>query len=163
MKWNLKGQLLSGLSIGALLCSGALSGCSSGGSQASLPATTSLGTPVNTTSADSQPEESEATEIDDIPRTDLSQERAVDWQRYELIDEHRIRVFFSAGSKSCYGTRAVVEETESTVEIAVIEGRLPGAPDVCTLIARQASILVETSQPVGDREVIPLANPVLNQ
>lgn len=51
---------------------------------------------------------------------------------------------------------------ERAVEIAVIEGRFHGAPDVCTLIARQASILVETSQPVEDREVIPLADPELN-
>lgn len=109
-----------------------------------------------------QPEESEATNIDDTPRNDLSQERAVDWQRFELVDDNTIRVFFSAGTESCYGTRAVVEETDEAVEIAVIEGKIPGAPDVCTLIARQASILVETSQPVGDREVIPPADPELN-
>lgn len=153
MKRNLKGQFASGLSIGALLCSGALLGCASEGSP---------DTPVNTTSVSTQPEESEDTEIDDTPRNDLSQERAVDWQRFELVDDNSVRVFFSAGSKSCYGTRAVVEETDEAVEIAVIEGRFPGAPDICTLIARQASILVETSQPVGDREVIPLADPELN-
>lgn len=153
MKRNLKGQLASGLSIGALLCSGALLGCASEGSP---------DTPVNTTSVSTQPEESEDTEIDDTPRNDLSQERAVDWQRFELVDDNSVRVFFSVGSKSCYGTRAVVEETDEAVEIAVIEGRFPGAPDICTLIARQASILVETSQPVGDREVIPLADPELN-
>lgn len=153
MKRNLKGQLASGLSIGALLCSGALLGCASEGRP---------DTPVNTTSVSTQPEESEDTEIDDTPRNDLSQERAVDWQRFELVDDNSVRVFFSAGSKSCYGPRAVVEETDEAVEIAVIEGRFPGAPDICTLIARQASILVETSQPVGDREVIPLADPELN-
>lgn len=152
MKQNL-GQLVNGLSIAALLYSGALFGCST---------EESPDTPVSTTSVNTQPEESEVVDIDDKPRNDLSQERAVGWQRFELVDENTVRVFFSAGSKSCYGTRAVVEETESTVEIAAIEGKIPGAPDVCTLIARQASILVETSQPVGDREVIPLADPELN-
>lgn len=56
----------------------------------------------------------------------------------------------------------MAEETDEAVEIAVIEGRFHGAPDVCTLIARQASIVVETSQPVEVREVIPLADPELN-
>lgn len=153
MKRNLKGQLVNGLSIGALLCSGALLGCASKGSP---------DTPVSTTSVSTQPEESEVIDIDDTPRNDLSQERAVDWQRFELVDDNSVRVFFSAGSKSCYGTRAVVEETDEAVEIAVIEGRFPGAPDICTLVARQASILVETSQPVGGREVITLADPELN-
>ncbi|HJG64453.1 hypothetical protein [Corynebacterium stationis] len=56
----------------------------------------------------------------------------------------------------------MAEETDEAVQIAVIEGRFHGAPDVCTLIARQVSILVETSQPVEVREVIPLADPELN-
>lgn len=153
MKRNLKGQILSGLSVSALLCSGALLGCASEGSP---------DTPVSTTSVSTQPEESEVADIDDTPRNDLSQERAVDWQRYELVDGNTLRVFFSAGSTSCFGTRAVAQETDEAVEIAVIEGRFHGAPDVCTLIARQASILVETSQPVEVREVIPLADPELN-
>lgn len=125
------------------MCVGALSGCSS----------------EETSGEDLQPE---VTYIDDIQRNDLSNERAVDWQRYEVVDETNIRVFFSAGSKSCYGTRALVEETFETIEIAVLEGSFPGAPDVCTLIAREASILAETSQPVADREVIQLADPELN-
>ena len=33
---------------------------------------------------------------------------------------------------------------------------------MCTLIARQASIVVETEDPIADREIIPLADPKLN-
>lgn len=151
MQWNRRGQLLGGLVIGAVLWSGALSGCSSAGTEA-----------APTTTASSESAEPAATEADETYRTDLVDEWVVEWERYEIIDENSIRFFFTTGPENCFGARAEVEETADAVQIAVIEGRPAGGPEMCTLIARQASIVVETAEPIADREIIPLADPKLN-
>lgn len=101
--------------------------------------------------------------LDDTPREDLESERVLTWQEYKAVANTSIRVFFQAQSKRCYGTRAVVKETEATIQIAVIEGLIPGAPDACTRESRQASLLVETKQPIGERKVVPLPNPPLRR
>lgn len=90
---------------------------------------------------------------DDAPRDDLTDEKTVEWTRYEEVSDTEIRVYFVAGTPDCYGTRATVSETAATITIAVIEGVIPGAPDECALIARQASLLVRTSSPIGDRTI----------
>lgn len=103
------------------------------------------------------------TGLDDTPREDLESEHVLTWQEYKAVANTSIRVFFQAQSKRCHGTRAVVEETEATIQIAVIEGLIPGAPDACTRESRQASLLVETKQPIGERKVVPLPNPPLRR
>ncbi|MFJ3391602.1 hypothetical protein [Leifsonia aquatica] len=91
---------------------------------------------------------------DDTPNNDLTDERTVEWTRYEVVSDTEIRVYFVAGTLDCYGTRAMVSETASTITITVIEGAIPGAPDECILVARQASLLIRTSSPVGERTIV---------
>lgn len=98
---------------------------------------------------------------DDTPRDDLKNERVVEWQRYEVVGPSTLRVFFSAGSESCYATRSILEETDTVIRIAIIEGELPGAPEICTLVARDASLTIEIIRPIGEREVVPLPEPRL--
>ena len=150
MQCGRRSQQLGGLCIGAIMCALPLSACSSSGSTASPPFDSS------------QAPQPDATEVDEPHRNDLTNERAVDWERHEIVDENSIRVFFTAGTSSCFGARAVVEETDTAVEIAVIEGTFPDAPGACTLEARGATILVETEQPVADRDVVQLADPELH-
>lgn len=138
-------RLLGGLLTVSTAYSSLVSGCSSSGSDASHHA--------------SNPPSQEATARDDTSRDDLTNEQAVPWERHEIVSENTIRLFFTARPKSCFGVRAVVKETETTVEVAVLEGKLPDAPKFCTLEARKASIVVETEQPIADREVVVLTNP----
>src|SRR5699024_11376620 len=106
--------------------------CSSAGTEA-----------APTTTASSESAEPAATEADETYRTDLVDEWVVEWERYEIIDENSIRFFFNTGPENCFGARAVVEVTADAVQLAVIEGRQDGGPEMCTLIARQASLVLE--------------------
>ena len=122
----------------------ALSGCSSPDDPVSSP--------VNDDPAVTQPGQPQ----DDVPRDDLSHERVVDWDIAEVVDETKIRVTFWAGTHRCFGSRYVVAETNEKIAIAVIEGKLPDAPQACTEEARLASLVVNTRQPVGERDIVPL-------
>src|SRR5699024_9894753 len=100
MQWNRRGQLLGGLGIGAVLWSGALSGCSSGWTEAA---------PTSTASSEST--EPAATEADETHRTDLVDEWVVEWERYESIDENSNPLVFTTRPDNCFGARAEVEES----------------------------------------------------
>jgi len=61
---------------------------------------------------------------DSVQRNDLRNESLNAWNRYEIVSDTSIRVFFSTGTKSCYGNRAVLMETPQEIRIAVIEGKM---------------------------------------
>lgn len=88
-------------------------------------------------------------------RTDLHNEHASSWSRYEVVSDHSVRVFFYMGNPQCHGVRAAVDEDAATVRITLYEGTLPDAPAECTLNAASASLVVTTRDPVGTRSVIP--------
>ncbi|UAJ81451.1 hypothetical protein IT072_06755 [Leifsonia sp. ZF2019] len=71
-----------------------------------------------------------------------------------MVSDTEVRVYFVAGIPDCYGTRAVVSETSTTIAVTVMEGVIPGAPDECELVARQASLLVRTSRSIGGRTIV---------
>ena len=95
---------------------------------------------------------------DDPSRDDLTHESVVRWSGYKQVSDNQLRFSFASGDKRCYGSRVVVEETSTTIDVATISGTLPDAPDMCTTIARQATVLVTTSQPIAGRQVRQLAN-----
>jgi hypothetical protein len=107
------------------------------------------------------PQQQTSPGADDIPRDDLTDERVLDWTRSESLTETTIRVHFLAGTRECYGTRNVVDESSDTIKIALIEGSLPGAPNACPLVAREASMIVTTSRPITGREILNLDTPEL--
>lgn len=125
-----------------------LSGCASSGSVASP-------------SAGGEPQDRNTSGTDDTPRDDLTNEQVLEWQRYEKVGDSTLRVFFTAGSDACYATRAIIEQTDTTIRLATVEGTIPNAPAQCTLVGREASLVVETTRPIGDREVVPLLHPEL--
>ncbi len=90
---------------------------------------------------------------DDKSRDDLTDEQIAPWSRFEQIAPNRLRFYFPSGTERCYGTRVAVKETDTSVEVATIIGRLPNAPRECTLELRKASVTVKTDKPIGERKV----------
>jgi hypothetical protein len=93
---------------------------------------------------------------DEQPRDDLANEQVVEWTDYEVVSDRQVRLFFATGTPDCYGARAVVDEDGEAVRVATVVGTVPGAPENCSLVGRQASILVTTDAPLEGREVVPL-------
>jgi hypothetical protein len=87
------------------------------------------------------------------PRDDLADEHAVEWIRSEQPSDREVRVYFLMGNPKCYGARAQVRETPNEIEIAVMEGTLPDAPENCALVAAEASILITLDMPVASRRI----------
>lgn len=90
---------------------------------------------------------------DDKSRDDLMNEQIAPWSRFEQIAPNRLKFYFASGTERCYGTRVAVKETDTSVEVATVIGRLPNAPRECTLELRKASVMVKTDKPIGERKV----------
>ena len=90
---------------------------------------------------------------DDKSRDDLMNEQIAPWSRFEQIAPNRLKFYFASGTERCYGTRVAVKETDTSVEVATVIGRLPNAPRECTLELRKASVTVKTDKPIGERKV----------
>jgi len=93
---------------------------------------------------------------DSVQRNDLRNESLSTWERYEIVSDTSIRVFFATGTRSCFGNRAVVVETPQEIQIALVEGRVPESLEMCTLEALRTSFLLHTKKPVAGRKVVPL-------
>lgn len=131
-----------------------LSSCGSGEEPSGDSVSSSQGSDSSATSIPSHGGDTSATIVDDEPHSDLEGERRVAWDEVDVVSDSQLRVFFLAGTATCYGTRAVVDENDTTVSIAVFEGTLPDAPSECTLEARYASLLVDLDEPLSGREVV---------
>lgn len=104
--------------------------------------------------SESPPSGSDAsTGNDDKSRDDLMNEQIAPWSRFEQIAPNRLKFYFASGTERCYGTRVAVKETDTSVEVATVIGRLPNAPRECTLELRKASVTVKTDKPIGERKV----------
>lgn len=90
---------------------------------------------------------------DDEPRDDMTDERIVHWESVEEVGATSLRVHFTAGTTSCYGTRAAVQEDSDEILVATIVGTIPEAHSACEDVGRAASLLVELEDEVGDREI----------
>lgn len=123
-------------------------GCATNGSESSP---SSPGTDAGYDSAAEAPEQSSN---DVQQRTDLSNEHISSWNRYEVVSDTSVRIFFSMGNPKCHGVRSTVDEDSSAVLITLYEGTLPNAPTECAAIAVNASLLLTTRNPIGTRSVI---------
>lgn len=90
----------------------------------------------------------------DKSRDDLINEEPREWSNYQVIDDKTIRVTFWTGTRSCYGNRIQVDESVDTVSISILNGTLPEATSTCRLDSREASMIVTTTSPIGDRKII---------
>lgn len=126
----------------------ALTGCATDGSE---PSASSSGADAGYDSSARAPEQS-ANDVQQ--RTDLVNEHQSSWNRYEVVSDTAVRIFFSMGLPRCYGARATVDEDSSTVLITLYEGTLPNAPTACAAVAVNASLLLTTRNPIGNRSII---------
>lgn len=93
-------------------------------------------------------------EGDQIPRSDMEHTRPSTWEDAEVVDDTHIRVAFWGGLDECFGHDVEVKETAGTITISLSTGWLPRSEQVCNLPGVKYTTLVETSDPIGDREII---------
>jgi len=74
----------------------------------------------------------------------LEYENIIDWTDYKVTGEHEITFTTLTGTPRCYDVRAEVVEKDGVMNVALVEGTIPGAPDVCTAEARIAKVKVKT-------------------
>jgi len=95
-------------------------------------------------------------------RQDLSHESIITFW-HKIFSENTMGVAFSTRDEKCYGYRAVVEERNDSIAIAVVQGAIPAAPEACNLMASKRYFLLQLKNPVGNRKIIPLDSIPLNQ
>ena len=93
---------------------------------------------------------------------EMVQERSVAWEDYEVLSETELRFSTTSGNQACYGQRYQVEETADEVAVAIIVGNRPDREEICTQEAIFIAVPVELEQPLGNREVVELKDPELN-
>lgn len=88
-------------------------------------------------------------------RDGLVDPRPVDWLKAKPRAGGTIlRVTFWSGVEECYGVSDVeVEETDASVTVTILEGRVPEA-EVCIEVAVKKAIDVGLSEPVGGRDIV---------
>lgn len=86
------------------------------------------------------------------PSSGMSNESVQTWRSYSQSSEN-VEVEFAGGDPKCFGYRAVLDEQEDVVSVAIVEGTLAEAPDVCESSATIYSIDVELDKPLGSRLV----------
>jgi len=93
--------------------------------------------------------------LPDEQRQNLKHESLLQFQ-HKVLSDKTIAVYFTTGVPSCFGARAVLEEKEDSIGIAVVGGTVPDGPEVCILIARQTYFLLKTEKPIGERTIFAL-------
>lgn len=94
---------------------------------------------------------------------DMVGESSVGWEDYEVISETELRFLSTSGNQACYGQRYQVEETAEEVAVAVIVGTRPDGAQICTQEAIFIAVPVELGDPLGERDVVELEDPELNE
>jgi len=83
--------------------------------------------------------------------------------KLQIISEKFIRLSFETNDSKCYGSRAVLEETDDTVGVAVVTGTLPEAAQVCALEGHWEFFELHLQREIGYRKVFKLKTVNLNQ
>lgn len=143
-----RSRRLSAVMFAIVLTVAAMTGCAVGGSEVP-PSSPNTKTRYDPTV---KPPTQSANDI--RQRTDLHDEHASSWSRYDVVSDHSVRVFFYMGNPRCHGVRATVDEDTASVRITLYEGTLPNSPAECAALAESASLLITTHDPVGARSVI---------
>lgn len=93
---------------------------------------------------------------------DMVRENSVGWEDYEVVSETELRFLTTSGNQACYGQRYEVQETQEEVAVAIIIGNRPDGGANCTQEVIFIAVPVELDEPLGDRDVVELEDPELN-
>lgn len=117
--------------------------------------TTSQSAPSTSVDPDPEPKKDPVPDAKNVatPRTDLLDQYNSPISTWEPRDDTSIWVNYWGGSRGCFGEYFTVEETDTTVKVTVIEGRLDGNQS-CSMEASQYKMAVPLSKPLGDRKII---------
>ncbi|PLB84238.1 hypothetical protein [Actinotignum timonense] len=80
-------------------------------------------------------------------------EKIINWTKYEVTNSHELTFTAITGDPKCFKLRTVVKETNGRIEVAVIEGTPPNAPQHCTAVGRVEKLIVKTEAPALDLDV----------
>lgn len=80
-------------------------------------------------------------------------EKIINWTEYEVTDSHELTFTVITGDPKCFKLRTVAKETDGRIEVAVIEGTPPNAPQHCTAVGRIEKLIVKTEAPALDLDV----------
>lgn len=83
----------------------------------------------------------------------LHSEKLINWTKYEVTDSHELTFTAITGDPKCFKLRTVIKETDGRIDVAVIEGVLPNAPQHCTAVGRIEKLIVQTETPARDLDV----------
>ncbi|MCK0174277.1 MULTISPECIES: hypothetical protein [Mycobacteriaceae] len=87
-------------------------------------------------------------------RSDIVDAAPLTFSSWSRLDDG-MRVYFLAGTPTCYGVHATATETADAVTVRLQEGLLPEAANRrCTANGVLAAIDVDLDAPVGDRRVL---------
>jgi|GEM_PF-3849312 len=93
--------------------------------------------------------------LPDVQRHDLKNESLLQFH-HKVLSDKTIAVYFMTGVPSCFGARAVLEEKDDSIGLAVVGGTVPDGPEVCILLARDAYFVLRTEKPIGKRTIFAL-------
>ncbi|MGJ9493672.1 hypothetical protein ACRQEF_00495 [Actinotignum sp. GS-2025a] len=85
--------------------------------------------------------------------TTLHSEKLINWTKYEVTDSHELTFTAITGDPKCFKLRTVAKETDGRIEVAVIEGIPPNAPQHCTAVGRIEKVIVKTEAPALNLDV----------
>ncbi len=85
--------------------------------------------------------------------TTLHSEKLIRWTKYEVTDSHELTFTAITGDPKCFKLRTVAKETNGRIEVAVIEGIPPNAPQHCTTVGRIEKVIVKTEAPALNLDV----------
>ncbi|WP_081689983.1 hypothetical protein [Actinotignum schaalii] len=85
--------------------------------------------------------------------TTLHSEKLINWTKYEVTDSHELTFTAITGDPKCFKLRTVSKEADGRIEVAVIEGTPPNAPQHCTTVGRVEKLIVQTEAPALDLDV----------
>ena len=93
----------------------------------------------------------------------MIRENSVGWEDYEVVSETELRFLATSGNQACYGQRYQTAESEDEVAVAIITGQREDGAEICTQEAVFIAVPVQLDEPLGERDVVELAEPELNQ
>lgn len=82
-----------------------------------------------------------------------------------MTGDHEITFTATTGTVTCFDVRAETTEDNGVLHVALVEGGVPGAPEACTMEAREVKVPVKTAAKASTLKVqaMPVTKVSLNK